>query len=74
MSDDLTPPPPTDDDYYDPELLDEHREDDALFMQMATEILNDKCAEFIPFGLREKVQRRLRRGTPAIAKAEGRDA
>jgi hypothetical protein len=55
-----------------PELLKEHEEDDALIMQIATVILNDKIQDYIPFGLRETVKERLRRGTPAIAKAEGR--
>lgn len=54
-----------------PELYAEHYEDDQLLMQMATVILNEKIADYVPCGMVEKVRDRLRRGTPAIAKARG---
>lgn len=57
-----------------PELYLEHHADDKLLMQMATVILNDKIADYVPFGLADAVKARLSRGTPAIAKALGTTA
>lgn len=55
-----------------PALLEEHRQDDVLLMQMATVLYREDIADLLPFGLLDKVKERVRRGTPAIDKAEGR--
>ena len=49
-----------------PDLLDKLKQADALIMQMATVILNDKVADHIPFGLADKVNDWLRHGATQV--------